>query len=243
MQAQNMSTMSFYQACIEGNLDLVKWYVENKLAYPADDYNYAIRKAAQHGRLNVVTFLSKVPGVDPTAFENDAILSSAGKGYLDVVKFLVTLPGVYNNFVVQWAAMNGQLHVIQYLLTIPRFNSTACNIEAIQYASPYGHLDVIIELLYHIPVIPSEVITPELESLIFKRACDLSRFNLPVELCWLIGECLSGPGSGICFGEEKRQTALKKIQWLKIHITAYEYSTHSFKTLWSYILSKILYHK
>lgn len=120
------------------------------------------------------------------------------------------------NYAIRISSYYGHLKVVQFLLTLPEVDAAAFNNWAIRWACYDGHLSVVLELMPHTPNIPLIVITPELKSLVFKRACDLSSLKLPAELCLEISECIWGPGSGICFGEDKRRKALEKIRFLKI---------------------------
>lgn len=146
------------------------------------------------------------------------------RGELKLIRKLVeegrVNPSVNNDEGIRLASRYGQLDVVKYLTTIPYINPTTCDYEAIRSASHNNHYRTVLELMSHIPNIPKKVITREIESLVFERACDLSRLHLPAELCWLIGECIWGPGSGICFGEQKRRKALKKIRWLRDYVSS-----------------------
>ena len=63
----------FIKACQEGNLDLIKWFVEEKHVDPFLGDYIAILWAAGGGHVNIVKFLLTQPGVDPAVLENSAI--------------------------------------------------------------------------------------------------------------------------------------------------------------------------
>ena len=99
---------AFIVASENGHLNMVKYLMdlnngishdlnENQslLVNPATNNNQAIVSAAMYGRLNVVQYLSTLPGVDPAAQDNRAIRGAYTRGHSSVVKYLSTCPGVH----------------------------------------------------------------------------------------------------------------------------------------------------
>ena len=91
--------------------------------YNSADDNEAISHASHQGHLEVVKFLSTLPGVDVSDCENWGICYASAVGHLEVVKYLSTLPGVdpsaQDNAAIRRASENGHLEVVEYLSTLP----------------------------------------------------------------------------------------------------------------------------
>jgi len=139
----------FLKAVKHGKIDVVK-AVYKYVDVIADD-NWAIRLASLYNRLEVVKFLSTLPGVDATADDNYAIGYASYNGHLEVVKFLSTLPGVDatadNNRAICWASLNGHLDVVKFLSTLSGVDATANNNFAIRWARLSKHVDAVQFLL------------------------------------------------------------------------------------------------
>lgn len=80
-------------SCAVGDLDEIKDLI-NRGADASSGNNYAIQSAAENGQIEVIRFLSTLPGVDPSALNNYAIKIAYRNDHLEVVNFLSTLPGV-----------------------------------------------------------------------------------------------------------------------------------------------------
>jgi ankyrin repeat protein len=134
-------------------------FVINDGIDPSADNNYAIRKASEHGRLEVVKELLKDKRVDPAANINYAIENASNNGHLEVVKELLkdnrVDPSVRNNYAIVSASEYGHLEVVKELLKDKRVDPSAHNNWAIQSASKNGYLEVVKELLQDPRVDPS----------------------------------------------------------------------------------------
>ena len=95
-----------------------------KTSYPGQVDNYVIRYASDNGHLEIVKYLSTLPGVDPSADDNEAIRYASWNGHLEVVKYLITLPGVDPYCAIRWAYNNGQSEVVRFLINLPAHDYT-----------------------------------------------------------------------------------------------------------------------
>ena len=96
--------------------------------HPGADDNYAIRRAAQFGHVDVVRYLCELPvnrGVHPGADDNYAIRWAAHNGHVDVVRYLCELhgdrgvhPGADGHYAIRWAAVRGHVDVVRYLCVV-----------------------------------------------------------------------------------------------------------------------------
>jgi len=109
-----------------GNLEALKLYSKHR---NVDRFNnFAVRKAAELGRLDMVQYLCEEMGCDPTAKFNDAIRRASHNGYIEVVKYLVSkncdpLDDFDGQPAIVMACDGGYIHLIQYFVSI------GCNVK------------------------------------------------------------------------------------------------------------------
>jgi hypothetical protein len=83
--------------------------------------NYALKQAAETGKLQLCEFLLSLPNVDPTDGDNYALESACAKGHLEIVKLLLKDPRVDawvpDNKHIRIAAYHCRHEVVSLLLT------------------------------------------------------------------------------------------------------------------------------
>ena len=72
-----------------GNVDIVKFLLQNSRADPTSNNNYAIRMASLYGNTKVVEALLEDGRADPADDNNFAIEWTSNRGHLDVIKLLL----------------------------------------------------------------------------------------------------------------------------------------------------------
>ena len=117
---------------ITGNLDLVKYLVE-KGANLSDG---AVTGAAESGNLDLVKYLVE-KGAD---IRKDAVKGAAKHGYLDVIKYLLEKGAEIEEWAVYLAAKDGHLNVVKYLVEKGANKNFKI---AIEDAKNNGHLDIV----------------------------------------------------------------------------------------------------
>lgn len=126
---------SFYEACLNGDLETAKYLTLNKdlknNAEPTQNDFFAMRQAAKSGSVEVVDFL-----LDLDCIKNSPTLSTQCAdgfswacmyGHLDLVKYWVQ-KDMFKNCLINkghvysltWAFIEGQNHVVKYLLETPQ---------------------------------------------------------------------------------------------------------------------------
>jgi len=110
--------MNLYDACDSGNLERVKYFVEQERC----DLNNtcAIRWASRRGHLELVKYLVSV-GCDPKAGDEYAIRWASRMGHLETVKYLVSIgcnPAYLNNWAIITTSAHGSSEVVKYLVSI-----------------------------------------------------------------------------------------------------------------------------
>jgi ankyrin repeat protein len=126
---------------------------------PSYDDNYAIRYAAEYGRVEMVKLLLADDRVDPSVNDNFAIQLAAENGHIEVVKLLLADdrvdPSARGNYAIRFAAETGHIEMVKLLLTDDRVDPSDNNNYAIQLAAYYGHTEVVKQLLADKRVDPS----------------------------------------------------------------------------------------
>ena len=118
--------MGFIEACRKGNTEVVKYILDEKLAYADCLYNIPIRLACSNNRVQVLILLLKDPKT-LTAFSGPHCLNIACmSGYLDIVKLLLgdkRIDPLFNNAeCLRKARYAKQQRVIDLLLSDERIS-------------------------------------------------------------------------------------------------------------------------
>jgi len=127
----------------EGNLDVVKYLVENGVDIYANNY-LAFRRSAENGHLDVVKYLVENGANDDYAL-NYALRWSAENGHLDIVKYLVEKGAdihANDDEALRWSAGKGHLEVVKYLVEKDA-DIHADNDKSLRWSAENGHLDVV----------------------------------------------------------------------------------------------------
>jgi hypothetical protein len=100
------------------DLEYIKYIIPKYLT--ADHRsNCSIRRASEHGKLDVIKYLLTFPGVDAAARNNEPLRVASAHGHYDVVKFLLTVPGVnpadQDNAAIKAAIKNGYVDIVRLL--------------------------------------------------------------------------------------------------------------------------------
>jgi ankyrin repeat protein len=99
-----------------GHLHIVRYLVERNLEMPT---NNTLVFAASNGHLNVLKYLIEmgIGDVDDVAYHT-ALINAASNGHLNVVRFIIERDLVTTEAKesLEWAAMNGRVDVVMYLL-------------------------------------------------------------------------------------------------------------------------------
>lgn len=107
----------FREACINGNLDLVKFMVENG-ADIQENKNYPIQFAIAHRHLEIVKYLIE-KGANVLNDDNLALRRASSNGHLEVVKLLIEHGAdvkTCDNYSIERASKNGHLEVVKILI-------------------------------------------------------------------------------------------------------------------------------
>lgn len=141
----------FIEACVEGNLEVVKYFVFNGVDVTIEN-NIALRRATDNDHLEVIKYLVS-QGADFRAAFNYVLRIITTKGHLDVIKFLVS-KGADLNFsqglILNIAAMNNHLHVVKYLVE-QGIDFSSNDYGAIRWASSRGYKEVVKYLKSKLP--------------------------------------------------------------------------------------------
>ncbi|KAI9341212.1 ankyrin repeat-containing domain protein, partial [Obelidium mucronatum] len=106
-----------------------------------------------HFYADAVEFLLK-DGRYPITNDGRALMNAAETGNLAMVKYFLGLPGLGVLPVVP-AAKHGQVHIMEYLLSLPEIDPSVYYNEAIRQASANGHFEIVQMLLLDSRVDPS----------------------------------------------------------------------------------------
>ena len=112
-------TLSFVQACREGNLETVKYLYEANADIRSDN-DYPVRLASENGHYEVVKYLCEV-GANIYSVNDYAVRYASANGHIEVVKYLCEAGADFrsdNNFAVLHASKNGHLEVVEYLISL-----------------------------------------------------------------------------------------------------------------------------
>lgn len=138
---KNGDIASINEATIKGVFDIT------------EQDNWPIIYASMYGSLDMVKFISSLPGVDASAQGNKALVFAAFHGKLDTIKYLLTLPSVLNKYgnnindALLHAVWSNNLETVKFLLTLPGVDPSVFDNEAIIDAARKGRLDMIKLLL------------------------------------------------------------------------------------------------
>ena len=83
-----MESDEITDAAMEGDLDLVKYYISSGKD-PRADLDYAFRNACAAGHMHIVRYLHEEHGADANACGSTALLWAVDYNHLEVVKYLV----------------------------------------------------------------------------------------------------------------------------------------------------------
>jgi len=78
----------FKEAILQNHTNTIKILLKDKRVNPADDDNYAIKRASYNGHLEIVKLLLKDKRVNPADDNNYAIIWASENGHLEIVKLL-----------------------------------------------------------------------------------------------------------------------------------------------------------
>ena len=114
-----MSTIEdqLIEASIDGDLDKVKYLVENGADVHADN-DYALCLSAENGHFDIVKYLVE-NGTDIHAKNDHALCWSAKNGHLEVVRLLLENGAdihAHDDFALRLSAQKGHLEVVKYLI-------------------------------------------------------------------------------------------------------------------------------
>lgn len=89
-----MATMNeiielFCKAIEKGNVEVVRYFIDQTGFNHAQDYNHGIKSAAECGHVEIVRLLIKDKRVNPAAMSNCALKLAARNGHSEVVKILL----------------------------------------------------------------------------------------------------------------------------------------------------------
>ncbi len=118
----NKKQLKFFRAIQENDINTIKFLINDTDVDPAENKNYAIRKASEYGFLDIVKILLKNKNIDPSVDNNLAIRKASMFGFLDIVKILANDkrvdPSDQNNNAIKEAITFGREDVVHFLLTI-----------------------------------------------------------------------------------------------------------------------------
>lgn len=104
-------------------------------------------------KLDIVKFLTKLPGVNSIELDDQIICRAAYFGHVNIVQYLVrelgVSPTVQDNAPIYQAAENGKLDIVKFLLTCPEVNPTALDNRAIKSAYDNCHYSIVRLLATH----------------------------------------------------------------------------------------------
>lgn len=128
-----------------GYLEAVKHFIENTPLYDiTSGDNIALIYAAEMGRLKIVKYFVGL-GANPADASNSALGQAALNGNMGVVKYLLTLPNVNatNNSVFEQAISGGSLDMVKYIYERGNVDISACGHEGMICAVRRGWLDIV----------------------------------------------------------------------------------------------------
>jgi ankyrin repeat protein len=116
---------SLFFSCVNGYFDIVELLIQDERINALNDYNDAIRLAAEYGHTNIVTLLLNDKRIDPST--------------------LYDLP-------VRVASENGHIEVVKLLLEDSRVNPSDINNQAIKQAFAHEHFEIV-DILFKIKIV------------------------------------------------------------------------------------------
>ncbi|KAJ3284904.1 hypothetical protein HDU76_008209, partial [Blyttiomyces sp. JEL0837] len=130
-----------------GHVDVVKVLLETPGVDASAVNNYAIRRAAKNGHYDVVKVLVGAKGVDPGDCENEAFYAACEYDHVKVVEELlkveVVRAGVNFKKAVLDALGNDQAEIVKVLLEVEGVYSNELCVQAFDFATRRGHIDVV----------------------------------------------------------------------------------------------------
>ena len=141
------------KAAAEGHCSVVQFLC--KSGAPANvNSNEPLRDAAANGHVDVVMYLSSLPGVDPSDKNDEALCRAADNGHDQVVEFLCSLPRVHpdarHHAPLFFAAGKGHVHIVEFLSNMRRLEPEFFN-DVFRLAAALGRLHVLRTLRTHYP--------------------------------------------------------------------------------------------
>ena len=119
--------MSFYKACSNGDVELVKKFLI-KHDISIGNCGWALRYSCYFGYLDIIELLILDGRADPAALNNAAIQFASEEGYADIVSLLLqdsrVDPTDNDNYAIDGASKNGHIDVVEVLLQDGRVEPT-----------------------------------------------------------------------------------------------------------------------
>ena len=107
----------FYYFISIGNLEIIKYLIENKVDIHVED-DQALIEASNSGQLEIIKFLLE-NGADITSQDNQAVISAVINNNLEIIKFLfengADISAQHNQALIS-AVINNNLEIVKYLL-------------------------------------------------------------------------------------------------------------------------------
>jgi hypothetical protein len=151
---------AFQLSSKHGQLNIVKFFLEETNVDPADDDNNAIQQASKNGHLDIVRLLIVDPRVDPSDNEDSAIQLASAFGHTEIVRLLLldsrVDPTTQSNEPLLIASSHGHLEVVRLFIKDSRVDPSFPWNWAIIDASSKGHLEVVRLLIADPRVDPSD---------------------------------------------------------------------------------------
>jgi ankyrin repeat protein len=185
----------FSQACRQGELDKIKFFLTNTQLSKNVDVHYneddALHGACSNGHLAVVDYLLTSPELkehaDIHACLDWALSTAARAGNLDIVKYLLTSPKLTEHcdihaddeFTLQMACASGSLATVEYLLTSSELTELA-QIRPenhLTVVASNGHLDII-KFFLESPKLKPNLNVHEENDVIFIEASKSQQINI-----------------------------------------------------------------
>jgi ankyrin repeat protein len=113
----------FVTAAMNGNLDIMQYFISKCKTNPCIDNNKALALASKGGHINVVKFLTTHCGASADPRHNNAFKYAANASHLDIVKYLYTTgisqPAVLNSGL-DCFRIRAQLDIAKYIFEVER---------------------------------------------------------------------------------------------------------------------------
>ena len=198
----------FSKACIEGNLDMIKFLLEFSREQeislsqidPCESFNRPLLHACQFGHIEIVKYLLEEAGeLYPKMREvhiiSEAVYNACALNQIEILKFLLsreikelypkTDPCRYDNVIMRSACGAGRFEIVKLLLSdevltlYPNINPCVMSNYPIILASQYSHHNIVKFLLSDEIMIKFPKIEPsEEENLVLRNACNYGQLDI-----------------------------------------------------------------